>query len=75
MNDTTSVGFSPPLKTAAGGQPWEGAPTSAAPAPGPAPAALVRLRLSRGRVEVTALRSAAAGLLKVLGYAADGYDL
>lgn len=73
MNDTTSVGFSPPRKTAAGGQPWDGAPTSAAPAPGPA--ALVRLRLSRGRVEVTALRSAAAGLLKVLGYAADGYDL
>lgn len=73
MNDTTSVGFSPPWKTAAGGQPWEGAPTSAAP--GPAPAAPVRLRLSRGRVEVTGLRSAAAGLLKVLGYAADGYDL
>ncbi|MFF3744360.1 hypothetical protein [Streptomyces kronopolitis] len=75
MNDTTSVGISPPRKTAAGGQPWDGAPAPAAPVPGPAPAALVRLRPSRGRVEVTGRRSAAAGLLKALGHAADGYDL
>ncbi|WP_260640042.1 hypothetical protein [Streptomyces angustmyceticus] len=75
MNDTISVGFSPPRKTAAGGQPWEGAPTSAAPAPGPAPAALVRLGPSRGRVEVAGRRSAAAGPLTLLGCAAGGDDL
>ncbi len=74
MNDTLSAGFSPPRNATASGQPWDGKPKPAAHAPRPVPAEPARFQ-PRGRTDVGGRRPATAGLVEVLGGAANGNGL